>query len=281
MVKDARLAPVGAMLDADVMQHEKRPPAELGRETPGGFLDIRHMIGDLDDGRDSDGPGQGESNLAGIDLLPGSYEQAATAALDVLLQQPEVDGSRVGVYGLSFGSHWALRFAAQDPRISAVSLTWATLADKRHLMDEESPRWKRMFAYLTGADSEAQLDEFVAQMTDLPSAAALQCPAFMTIGEYDPRSPLPEIYEVYDAISSPKDLWVFSDQHHMCQLNPRPDVAIWGLDTHDFSIDWLVDRFAGVPVKDSGRTVYVEAGKGSPNGAAATKARWWWEAARP
>jgi dipeptidyl aminopeptidase/acylaminoacyl peptidase len=53
-----------------------------------------------------DGPGQAECNLRGIKLTSSNYEEAASTAIDYLVNRPEVDAERIGVYGVSFGSHW-------------------------------------------------------------------------------------------------------------------------------------------------------------------------------
>jgi len=47
-----------------------------------------------------DGPGQGESNLRGIKLTADNYEAAASAVIDHLVQRPEVDAAKIGVYAL-------------------------------------------------------------------------------------------------------------------------------------------------------------------------------------
>jgi hypothetical protein len=111
-----------------------------------------------------DGPGQGESNLRGIRLTADNYEAAASAAIDHLLKRPEVDPAKVGVYALSFGSHWGMRIAATDHRIRACAAPWASFVDKYYLLQEESPRYKQLFAYLTQSTTEQELDDVVRTM---------------------------------------------------------------------------------------------------------------------
>ena len=112
-----------------------------------------------------DGPGQGESNLRGIRLTADNYEDAASAAIDYLVKRPEVDPKKIGVYALSFGSHWGMRIAATEHRIAAVAAPWASYVDKYYLLTEESPRYKQLFAYLTQSATEEELDKVVAGMT--------------------------------------------------------------------------------------------------------------------
>lgn len=224
-----------------------------------------------------DGPGQGESNLQGVRLTADNYEAASSAALDVLLEHPEFDRERVAVYGLSFGSFWALRLGATDPRVRAVAGPWASYVDKRYLMDEESPRYKQLFAYLTQANSEDELDDVAAAMTLDDVVADIACPVLLVSGEYDPRSPIEEVYDLFDRFGGVAELWVFADQHHMVTLSGRPDDALWQLDIHALALDWLRDRLRGTPLRHPGQVLYLEPGGGSPSAPDAPTRRRWFE----
>ena len=113
-----------------------------------------------------DGPGQAESNMRGIRSdRPTTTSRPPSAALDELAKRPEIDADHIGLYGISFGSFWGLRFAAADKRIKAVAAPASSYCDKRILMDLESPRWKQLFAYLTQSETEAELDAVVDAMT--------------------------------------------------------------------------------------------------------------------
>lgn len=224
-----------------------------------------------------DGPGQGESNLRGTRLTPDNYELAAGAALDYLLQRPEIDPQRVGIYGLSFGSLWALRFAARERRVRAVAAPWATYCDLYYLMTEESPRFKQLFAFLTQSTSEAEIDEVASRMSLGGLAEQIQCPTLLMSGEYDPRSPLEEVYRVFDAIKAPKELWVFADQHHHTSLVGGGRRSLWEADVHGVACDWLRDRLDDRPLKHPGEVVYVDSAGAGPNSASVTLKRRWYE----
>ena len=63
-----------------------------------------------------DAPGTGQSPVrAGT---TGEYTFAAM--IDHLRERTDVDGERIGFYGLSFGGHWAVKLALNDPRLVAV-----------------------------------------------------------------------------------------------------------------------------------------------------------------
>jgi dipeptidyl aminopeptidase/acylaminoacyl peptidase len=222
-----------------------------------------------------DGPGQGESNLRGIALKADSYERAASAVLDRLLERPEI--GQVGVYGLSFGSFWALRLAANDDRVQAVAAPWATYCDLNYLMTQESPRFKQLFAYLTQASSEAELDAVTSQMTLLDQVDRINCPTLLVTGEYDPRSPLEHVYEMYDSMKAPTELWVYSDQFHHTSMAGGGRRALWEADIHATTCDWLRDRFDGKPQPDAPAVLYLESGKTGPNSPDAVTKRHWYE----
>jgi len=109
--------------------------------------------------------GAGGEQPRGIRLTADSYEHAASAAIDCLIKRPEIDPERIGVYVLSFGSHWGMRIAATEHRIRAVAAPWASYCDKCYLLNEESRRYKQLFAYLTRSTSEEELDHLASGMT--------------------------------------------------------------------------------------------------------------------
>ncbi len=223
-----------------------------------------------------DGPGQGESNLRGLALTADNYEAAASAMVTELLARPEV--SEVVVYGISFGSYWALRLAATDHRVRAVVAPWASCCDKYYLMTEESPRYRQLFAHLTRAGSEEELLNVLATMDNRADLARLTCPAALMVGEYDPRSPLEEVLDLFDEAASPAELWVFADQHHQVTVTGALQPKSWMNDVHAFAMDWLVDRIAGKPMPHAGRVLYLESGRGPHAAHPVYKGRWYEEA---
>jgi dienelactone hydrolase len=224
-----------------------------------------------------DGPGQGESNLRGIRLTADNYEQAASAAIDYLVKRPEVDPRKIGVYALSFGSHWGMRIAATEHRIAAVAAPWASYADKYYLLNEESPRYKQLFAFLTQSKTEEELDKVVAGMGMDELMPKVQCPTLLTTGEYDPRAPLDEVLRLFDLMKAPAELWLMSDQFHNGSVSNIPRASVWESDMHYFACDWLRDRFEGKPLRHAGKVVYLEASGAGPYAATVTYKRRWFD----
>ena len=224
-----------------------------------------------------DGPGQGESNLRGIRLTADNYEDAAIAAIDYLLTRKEVDPKKIGLYGLSFGSYWAMRTAAKDTRLAAVAAPWASFVDKYYLMTEESPRYKQLFAYLTQARSEEELDRVVSQMTMEGRMGDVTAPTLIVTGEYDPRAPVDEVYRLFDEMKAPAELWLLPDQHHNGSITQKPRSSVWEADIHAFVCDWLRERFNGVPVKHPGKALWLESSGAGPNAREVSYKRRWFD----
>ncbi|HEV8519851.1 MAG TPA: prolyl oligopeptidase family serine peptidase [Burkholderiales bacterium] len=224
-----------------------------------------------------DGPGQGESNLRRIRLTADNYEEAAGAAIDYLIQRPEVDPKKIGVYALSFGSFWGMQIAAKDRRIAAAAAPWASFVDKYYLMTEESPRYKQLFAYLTQSSTEEELDKVVSAMTMEGRMEKITCPTLITAGEYDPRAPLDEVYRLFDQMKAPAELWVMPDQHHNGSVTQKARSAVWEADIHAFVCDWLRDRFNGIPVKHPGKALWLEPSGAGPNAQGVSHKRRWFD----
>lgn len=224
-----------------------------------------------------DGPGQGESNLRGIRLTDDNYEQAASAVIDYLITRKEIDAKKIGVYALSFGSHWGMRIAAHEPRIAAAAAPWASFVDKYYLMNEESPRYKQLFAYLTQSATEAELDAAVSKMTMDGFMEKIQCPTLIVSGEYDPRAPIQEVYRLVDQMKAPYELWLLPDQHHNGSITQKGRSSVWEADIHAFVCDWLRERFQGKPLKHAGKTAWIDPNGAGPNGPGVTYKRRWFD----
>ncbi len=224
-----------------------------------------------------DGPGQGESNLRGIRLTDDNYEDAAAAAIEVLMKRREVDAKKIGVYALSFGSFWGMRIAAKNKNIAAAAAPWASFVDKYYLMTEESPRYKQLFAYLTQSASEAELDAVVDKMTMDGLMDKITCPTLIVTGEYDPRAPVDEVYRLFDQMKAPAELWVLPDQHHNGSITQKGRSSVWEADIHAFVCDWMRERFEGKPVKHPGKSLWVDPAGAGPNAPGVSYKRRWFD----
>ena len=224
-----------------------------------------------------DGPGQGESNLRGIRLTDDNYEDAAGVVIDYLMKRKEVDAKKIGVYALSFGSFWGMRIAAKNRNVAAAAAPWASFVDKYYLMNEESPRYKQLFAYLTQSSSEAELDAVWQKMTMEGLMDKITCPTLVVTGEYDPRAPIEEVYRLFDEMKAPAELWVLPDQHHNGSVTQKGRASVWEADIHAFVCDWMRERFEGKPVKHPGKSLWLDPAGAGPNAPGVSYKRRWFD----
>ena len=224
-----------------------------------------------------DGPGQGEANLAGIKLTAANYTRAVSAAIDFVSQLPEVDEDRIGVYGLSFSSQWAMAAAASDDRIRAVAAPMFSGCDKYYLMNVESPRWRWLFTYLTGARSDSELNQTMRDMRLDDQLPDVKCPSLWAVGEYDPRSPMKEVLRLFELMTNEKELWIFADQHHQVNVADRRGTVVWGSDIHMYVSDWLSSHLqTDGSLRASHRQVrYLQPGEGPYGTSAGTAWPWY------
>ena len=224
-----------------------------------------------------DGPGQGTSNLRGTKLTSDNYHRAVLAIAEWLSKRDEVDADKIGVFSQSMGSHWGIEVACTaDPLIKAVVGNWASYIDKYYILDTFSPRYKQLYGYLTGAESEEELDKIVAGMAVEGSESKIKCPVLLTAGEYDARSPVELVHEFYGNITAPKELWIYEDTYHMTRLFPGGGQ---NLDSHAMCMDWMVDALGGKFGSGHDRSIYLRSGGGGPNGeqGLGQDSMHWWE----
>ena len=170
-----------------------------------------------------------------------------------------------------------MRIAATEHRIRAIAAPWASFVNKYYLMNEESPRYKQLFAYLTGSASEEELDRVVGNMTMEGLMDKIACPTLVVTGEYDPRAPVEEVLRLFDQMKAPAELWLLSDQHHNGSVSLTARSSVWEADVHAFACDWLRDRFNSVPLKHAGKVLYLEPSGAGPNSASVTFKRRWFD----
>lgn len=229
LLPDRRKAPVVIYLPGMDQTKEVFPKAYNNLGKARGF----HILS-------MDGPGQGSSNLQKIRAVGDNYERAGAAVISYLKTRPEVDGEKIGIYGISMGSYWSLRLSSYDHRPAVVVSSVACLNPNNTIFKQASPRFKQMFMYMAGYDDEAKFDQEVAEgMTVRGHLGKIKCPTLIVTGEFDPLCPLEEAIEAFDELKAKKEMWVFENQYH-----PLWGLAnLGGLDCHDYVFDWLKQFF--------------------------------------
>jgi dipeptidyl aminopeptidase/acylaminoacyl peptidase len=169
--------------------------------------------------------------------------EAGLAALDVARAQPEIDGRRLGVTGVSFGSWWATQLAAHAPDLVGTAV-WAVVHEPglHSIFEEVTPTFKARFMAMAGFTDEAAFDAFARRWTLAPLAPRIEQPYLVLAGEDDELSPIRHTYDVLAAVPGPRRLVLYRGEKHSIGGGPA---ARLGPNALDLAADWFVDRFAG------------------------------------
>ncbi|MFQ5879106.1 MAG: alpha/beta hydrolase [Dehalococcoidia bacterium] len=196
-----------------------------------------------------DGPGQGETLLHGLKVTVDNYERAAQAAIDYLAARPDIDADRIGMFGVSMGSHWGTRIAAAEARLKAAATAMGCYGPKDTIFNWAQPSYRANYKYMAGIYDEDEFDRMAAQMVLDSVAPQVRCPFLMLQGEFDELSPLHEVLPIYELVRAPKEVWVYEDQFH--PLGGVFAEAVAGV------ADWLLARLNGLPLPSSDRRLYI------------------------
>ena len=200
-----------------------------------------------------DGPGQGACNRDGTWQTETNYEESASAMIDWLVAQPEVDAGRIGIMGMSMGSRWGVLIGAHDSRIAAVCGQMANVGSFDMIFEQAQPNFKRIFMYMAGYADEAEFDRFVARLADLKDVAPrLKAPHLLVAGDMDELCSPDDIAAFRRTLGGPSELWLYEGVFH-----PMGEVAG---QIYPAIADWLVESLTKGRPAGYERTVYVEDG---------------------
>jgi dienelactone hydrolase len=194
-----------------------------------------------------DGPGQAESRLLGTTVSVPNFIAAGLAIVDWLVRRPEIDPSRIGIFGNSFGSFTATLITSNEPRIRACATSSTCLEPGfGTLLETASPTYKKRMMYMTGFTSEAEFDGFAKSLTWEGHAEKITAPYLSVAGEAEELSPLQHAERMLSRMSGPRRLVVYQESRHAvgyvpaANLGPYPPTLV---------ADWMLARLAGRPMK--------------------------------
>jgi esterase FrsA len=198
-----------------------------------------------------DMPGSGENPVRYGDP---AAERTYSAWLDHLAQRADLDGSRVAVWGGSFGAYWAARLAfVEAKRIKGAVFHGGNV---HHGFQEKwlVPAFTTGGAtYLFGAGSllEARgramgtktLEEFLAAVPSLSLKAMglldrPSAPILGINGKLDDQAPVEDIYLLMEH-GSPKEARIYPQGHHMGRTPGMPEDEI-----RNTIVSWMKDKLA-------------------------------------
>jgi len=184
----------------------------------------------------SDAPGTGQTSFA---HAPESIV-AWQAALDALGARPEIDGNRLGAFGVSRGGLWVMRLAAHDQRVKALISCapggvgyWGTPEERAEWRKAAAERAKTNWFGPRGTKpaphaitEEEQRKEFLRwSLKDNGLLDKLTMPMYLVNGKIDHLTPIGNLYLALE--SGPptgRVARVYPDDGHIAAKNERE----WG-----------------------------------------------------
>jgi len=160
-----------------------------------------------------DGPGQGEAEYD-LPIRP-DWEVPGAAVIDVLEARPEIDGERIGLWGVSLGGYYAPRVASGDKRVRAcVALsgpfTFGEEWDLVPLLTREA------FQVRSRSTSDDEARSRALELTLEGRASEITCPLQIVTGRLDRIIPARHAERLASETGGPVDLWIFDDGGHVC-----------------------------------------------------------------
>jgi hypothetical protein len=183
-----------------------------------------------------DAPGTGQTTF------PHAPESVVAwqAALDALAKRPEIDGKRLGAFGVSRGGLWVMRLAAHDARVKALISCapggvgyWGTPEERAEWRKAAAARAKTNWFGPRGTKppthemtEEEQRKEFLRwSLKDNGLLGKLTMPMYLVNGKVDHLTPIGNLYLLLE--SGPptgRVARVYADDGHIAARNERE----WG-----------------------------------------------------
>ena len=183
-----------------------------------------------------DGPGQGEAEY--VMPIRGDYEVPVQAMVDWVLTRPEVDSSRIGLWGVSLGGYYSTRAAAFEKRLKAC-IGLAGPYDFSDTWDQLPELTKEAFRVRSHLATQQQAKAHSATLTLKNGIASqISCPLFLVTGKLDRLIPWQDAQRMADEASGPVELMIVEDGNHIANNRPYR--------YRNRSADWMAERL-GLP----------------------------------
>jgi 2,6-dihydroxypseudooxynicotine hydrolase len=185
-----------------------------------------------------DGPGQSEARLRGVVYEPEVYDRAVFSFIDYLQQRPEVDPERIGLTGVCFGGHLALRVAAQDRRVKACANNGGAYSYPE-IARSMPPAWIAAFQYISGCENKLQEleDKMLNKLTLKGLIEKVTCPVLFVHATGDQFIPTSQIWAMYEKVGGPKEMLLSEGGDHCSVVFHSTVFPRW--------FDWIADRLLG------------------------------------
>jgi 2,6-dihydroxypseudooxynicotine hydrolase len=174
-----------------------------------------------------DGPGQGLTWTA-MKLRP-DFEKPVGAVLDVLSRRPELDASRFGIWGRSFGAYAAPRAASLEKRLKAC-ISIGGFYEMLGIWDRLPGGVKDTLQFGFGVESHAAARACAEAYSLAGVLKQMTCPLLIVHSGMDTVCPVEESERMRHEADSVASLVVFPEGNHVCDnitYKVRPLMADW------------------------------------------------------
>lgn len=201
-----------------------------------------------------DGPGTGQCPIK----ASPTAERMLSAVLDYIGTRPEVDKTRVGMHGVSWGAYWGTKMAiVEKARLKGVSVqspptdlffqkdfVLNSLNGNREYLFDQIPAMMSIFDNVSSLDGV--VDEF-AKMS-LVNQGLLGKPTtsmLILAGTKDTQVPISDVYKLLSSGDVPKDAWINPMGGHLGrQVGVWPDPRIF----KQVILPWLAKTLEAKPI---------------------------------
>ena len=163
--------------------------------------------------RGSTGYGKRFEHLDDVELRLDSVQDLA-AVHSWLGSRPEIDGSRVAVYGRSYGGYMVLAALAFQPELWAAGIDFVGISNLRTFL-ENTADWRRAAREREyGSLSDPELLE---RLSPSSRVDAIRAPLFVEHGRNDPRVPVGESEQIHRVLRERGvrcELVIYEDEGH-------------------------------------------------------------------
>jgi dienelactone hydrolase len=192
-----------------------------------------------------EGPGYWEPPLRGIYVDVPGWAECGKLVCDWIAKRPELDASKIGMTGVSFGSFFSAIMMSGDTRFKAGAITGTCYEPGGEtIFNQASPTFKKRFMFMSGITDEREFDAFRKSIDWNGYAQKIKGAYFVAAGEYDQLCPLEHTEAFVKALGGPKQLIVYAGGNHSIAFTTA---STKGPNPREVQADWLAARLEGKP----------------------------------
>lgn len=149
-------------------------------------------------------------------------------ANDFLVSLPQYDGTNLGVTGGSQGGALSIVTAALDPRVKYWAAFYPALSDLTGYLKGRAGGWPHLFDKNNAAFNQTKEKIQTAGYYDVVNfARQLKAPGFFSMGYNDEVCPPTSMFAAYNAITSPKELFLALETGHWTYPEQNEILTNW------------------------------------------------------